>query len=194
MEINDFDKVLGVIPNADTIEGRFVVLESQTFSHDFGSRTDLPGAHVPTTVEEGKRARYCITWAVNNEPTPFYRPMPSFDFALRDGGFDQSQSIPFSTTVYLTQPGQQEGLTIPSGTPSLAYTEGLFTLPSGAYIYSDEIIKPGAYVVIQDATTDSTAGEAGKPKYASSGNAALGVIGETYGYDSTTGRLTIRVF
>lgn len=192
MEINDFDKVLGVEPTADVAEGRFVVLVPHTFSYDFGSRTDLPGAHVPTTTEEATRARYCVTFAVSNEPTPLMRPMPSFAFALRDGGFDQAANAPFSATVYLTQPGNQEGLTLPSGVPALAYTEGIFTLPSGAYIYDTNIIKPGSLIVIQDATTDSTAGEAGKPKYTSTN--AVGVVGETVAYDSSSKRLTIRVF
>jgi hypothetical protein len=191
MEINDFEKVKGVIPTADTIEGRFVILDSHTFSNDFGSQTDLPGAHVPASTTEALKAKYIVTFAVTNEPSPYILPRPSMPFALR-GGFDQAANVPYAATVYLTYPGNQEGLTIPSGTPALAYTDGIFTLPSGAYIYSADIIKPGAQIVIQDATTDSTAGEAGKPKYAASN--AVGVIGETYGYDSSTGRLTIIVF
>lgn len=189
MEINRFEDVLGVIPVADTPEGRFVALTSHTFSVDFGSQTDLPGAHVPQTAEEAKRAKYCLTWAVDNRQFPLMSPMPSYTFAMR-GGWDQSQSIPFSTTVYLTHPGNQEGLTIPSGTPSLAYTEGTFTLPSGAYIYNANIIVPGAAIVIADVASDG-APDAGKPKYTAT--FAAGVIGVTERYDSTTGALTIRV-
>lgn len=188
MEINQFDDVLGVMPVADVVEGRFVVLTSHTFSSDFGSDTDLPGAKVPATAEEAKRATYCITWKVDNRPTPIYA-VPSMSFAER-GGWNQTANAPFSTTVYLTHPGNQEGLTIPSGVSALAYTEGTFTLPSGAYVYSSNIIVPGAAIVIADTATDG-AGSAGKPKYAAS--FVAGVIGETRQYDSTTGRLTIRV-
>lgn len=189
MEINRYDDVLGVVPTADVVEGRFVVLDTQSFSHDFGSYTDLPGAHVPATTEEAKRAKYCITFALDNRPTPIFA-VPSMSFALR-GGFDQAANAPFATTVYMTHPGNQEGLTIPSGQPSIAFTEATVTLPSGAYVYSADIVKPGAAIVIQDATTDSTAGEAGKPKYTAT--FAAGVIGVTERYDSTTGRLTIRI-
>lgn len=189
MEINRYDDVLGVLPTADVVEGRFVVLDSQSFSHDFGSYTDLPGAHVPADTEEAKRAKYCITFALDNRPTPIFA-VPSMSYALR-GGFDQAVNAPFATTVYLTHPGNQEGLTIPSGQPAIAFTEATVTLPSGAYVYDANIIKPGAAIVIQDATTDSTAGEAGKPKYTAT--FAAGVIGVTERYDSTTGRLTIRI-
>ena len=188
MEINQFEEVLGVIPTADVVEGRFVVLTSHSFSNDFGSETDLPGAKVPATAEEAKRAIYCITWKVDNRQTPIYA-VPSMSFAVR-GGFDQSANAPFSTTVYLTHPGNQEGLTIPSGTSALAYTDGLFTLPSGSYVYSANIIVPGAALIVADTASDG-AGEAGKPKYTAS--MAAGVIGETYRYDSTTGKLIIKV-
>jgi hypothetical protein len=190
MEINRFEDVLGVVPTSDIAEGRFVLLTSHGFSNDFGSETDLPGCKVPATTEEAKRAKYILTWAVDNRDTPILVPTPAVTFALR-GGFGNADNTPFAATVYLTHPGNQEGLTIPSGTPSLGYTEGTFTLPSGSYVYSSNIIVPGAAIIIQDATTDATAGEAGKPKYTAT--FAAGVIGVTERYDSATGRLTIRV-
>lgn len=188
MEINQFEDVLGVMPVEDIVEGRFVLFTSHTFSQDFGSETDLPGVKLPATAEDAKRAIYCLTWKVDNRATPIYA-VPSFSFAER-GGWNQPANAPFSTTVYLTHPGNQEGLTIGSGVSSLAYTQGTFTLPSGSYVYSSDIIVPGAAIVIADTATDG-AGSAGKPKYAAS--MAVGVIGETRQYDSTTGRLTIRV-
>ena len=129
-----------------------------------------------------------MTWKVDNSAFPSYA-VPSFAFAER-GGWNQDANAPFSTTVYLTHPGNQEGLTIPSGATSLAYTDGSFTLPSGAYVYSADIIVPGAAIMIADADSDD-AESAGKPKYTAS--LAVGVIGETREYDSTTGKLTIRV-
>jgi hypothetical protein len=190
MEINRFEDVLGVVPTADVVEGRFVVLTSNPFSYDFGSRADLPGAKVPATAEEGKRAKFCITFAVDNRPTPIMEPMPAYDFALRGGGFDQAANAPFSATVYLTHPGNQEGLTIPSGQPAIAYTEATVTLPSGAYVYSSDIIVPGCAIRIGDTASD-TAASAGKP--IAQTTLALGYIGFTERYDSTTGRLTIRI-
>lgn len=188
MEINRFEDVLGVMPIADVVEGRFVVLTSHTFSQDFGSEADLPGAKVPATAEEAKRAVYCITWKVDNRPTPIMT-FPQIQGAQR-GGWSAAANAPFSTTVYLTAPGNQEGLTIPSGVSALAYTDGTFTLPSGSYVYSSNIIVPGAAIVIADTATDG-AGSAGKPKYTAT--MAAGVIGYTERYDSTTGKLTIRV-
>lgn len=189
MEINEFEDVLGVMPVEDVVEGRFVLFTSHSFSSDFGSDTDLPGVKLPDTAEEAKRARYCLTWKVDNRQTPIYA-VPSFAFAER-GGWNQAANAPFSTTVYLTHPGNQESLTIPSGTSALAYTEGTFTIPSGQYVYSADIIVPGAAIIVADTASDS-AGDAGKPKYTAS--AAVGVIGETRRYDSVTGALTIRVF
>jgi len=189
MEINEFEDVLGVMPVEDIPEGRFVLFTSHTFSQNFGSETDLPGVKLPDTAEEAKRAVYCLTWKVDNRPVPIMSPMPSFPFAER-GGWSASPNAPFSATVYLTHPGNQEGLTIPSGVSALGYTEGTFTLPSGAYIYSSDIIVTGAALIVADTASDS-AGDAGKPKYTAT--IAAGVIGETRHYDATTGRLTIKV-
>lgn len=189
MEINRFEDVLGVVTTNTVVEGRFGVLTSHSESYDFGSRSDLPGFKVPATAEEAKRAKFIVTWAVDNRETPIMESIPSYSFAQR-GGWDQAANAPFSATVYLTHPGNQEGLTIPSGVPALAYTEGTFTLPSGAYVYSSSIIVPGAAIVIADTASDG-ASSAGKPKYASS--MAAGVVGFTERYDSATGKLTIRV-
>ena len=189
MEINRFEDVLGVVPTADVVEGRMVVLTSHSHTYDFGSNEDLAGAKVPATAEEAKRAKYIITWKVDNRPTPIFMPTPSYDWALREG-WDQTDNAPFDTTVHLTYPGNKEGLTIPSGTPSLAFTEGTFTVPSGAYISDANIVVPGAALIVADTATDG-AGNAGKLKYTAS--FAAGVIGVVERYDSATGRLTFRI-
>ena len=189
MELNKFDKVEGVIVTEDIVEGRFVVLTPHTFTQDFGSNEDLPGVKYPSTAEEATRAKYCLTWAVSNTPTPLMIPTPSMAYALR-GGFDQAANAPFATTVYLTQPGNQEGLTIPSGYTALAFTDGIFTLPSGAYVYSSDIIVVGNLITISNTNNHTTA--KGKPRYCATN--AVGVIGETWGYDTTTGALTILVY
>ena len=189
MEINRFEDVIGVVTQADTVEGRFVVLTSNAFGGLFiNVDADLPGAKVPATAEEAKRAKFCLTWAVDNRQSPLVNYTGvTFDFR---GGFVNSQSGPLTTTMWLTHPGNQDGQTIPSGYKALAYTEGTFTLPSGHYVDSDEIKVPGAAIIVADTSSDG-ASDAGKPKYTAS--MAAGVIGFTEDYDSATGRLTIRV-
>lgn len=189
MEINKFEEVIGVVPVENIVEGRFVCLTSHTFDNDFGSNVDLPGVKTPDTLAEAGRAKYVLTWKVDNQPTPIYA-VPSMSFAER-GGWNQPANAPFSTTVYLTHPGNQESLTIASGVTSLAYTNGIFTIPSGQYHYSADIINPGATIRIQHAG-ELTAANAGMPMY--DADMDISVIGETYGYNATTGALTIRVW
>lgn len=187
MEINKFEDVIGVMPVEDIVEGRFVCLTSHTFSNDFGSETDLPGVKTPDNAAEAARAKYCLTWKVDNRQFPSYA-VPAMPFAER-GGWSQAANAPFATTVYLTHQGQQECLTIPSGVSSLAYTEGTFTIPSGCYIYSADIIVPGATIRIHQAD-EGTASDAGKPMY--DADMDIQIVAETVAYDSTTGALTIK--
>lgn len=190
MEIRGFNKeIVGVITTADVVEGRLGLLTTHTFSHDFGSREDLAGFKVPATAEEAKRARYIITWAVDNREYPAFLPIPSVEWAER-GGWSKAQTHPFSATIYLTNPGNKEGLTISSGTPALAFGKGVYTVPSGCYIDHNDIIKVGSAVVVANTADDST--DAGKLKYAETYDADT-CIGKVREYDSTTGRLTIQI-
>jgi hypothetical protein len=188
MEINDFDDVMGVIPVQDIVEGRFVTLCAHTFSNDFGSETDLPGVKLPANAAEAARAKHCLTWKVDNRVGPIYA-VPSMSFAER-GGWSQAANAPFATTVYLTHPGNQECLTIPSGVSSLAYGEGTFTLASGCYIYSANIIVPGATIRIHQAD-EGVASDAGKPMY--DADMDIQIVAETRMYNASTGALTIRM-
>ena len=190
MEINRFEDVLGVVAQADVVEGRFVVLVANALGGLFMNvDSDLPGARVPATAEEAKRAKFCVTFAPDNREAPIIDyPSTVFDFR---GGWVNSPSGPLTgVKMWLTHPGNQEGQTIPSGYHALAYTEGTFTLPSGGYVDSAEIKVPGAAIIVADTSSDS-AGDAGKPKYTAT--FAAGVIGFTEDYDDDTGRLTIRV-
>lgn len=191
MEINRFEDVIGLIPQADTVEGRFVVLAANAMTGTFiNINDDLPGAHVPATAEEAKRAKFVLAWAVDNRQAPIvnYPAAPTFDFR---GGWVNATSGPLtSLTMWLTHPGNQEGTTVPSGYKALGYTEGTFTFASGEYVESDEIKVPGAAIIVADTSTD-TAAEAGKPKYTAT--MAAGVIGFTETFDTATNRLTIRV-
>lgn len=186
MEINRFEDVIGVVPQADIVEGRFVVLTTNGMGGDFiNINEDLPGAVVPSSAELAKRAKFVLTWAVDNRQSPIVNyPGTAFDFR---GGFVNSPAGPLTgLTMWLTHPGNQDGQTIPSGYKALAYTEGTFTFPSGDYVDSADIHVPGAAIVVE-----YSGDNAGKPKYTATMEA--GVIGFTEAFDSASGRLTIRV-
>ena len=191
MEINFFEDVIGVVPTEDIVEGRFVLITPHTFSYDLGSREDLPGVKLPDTADEAKRCKFILTWAVSNSSTPMYIPQPDLDNGARRGGWSETANTPITgSTIYLTYPGYTDGQTIPSGTPSLAYTEGTFTIPLGGYVADANIITIGAAIAIADTNTDN-AGDAGKPKYAATIDDS--VIGYTERYDSGNGDLTIKM-
>jgi len=187
MEINHYgDTILGVVASEDIVEGRMVLLTTNYFSRDFGSQTDLPAVKMPDTQAEAGRARYVVTFEQDNRPTPFFQPHPSMAFALRYG-FDQAENAPFSTTVYLTHPGVQEGRTVPSGAGALAFGEGIYTVPSGAFVYSAELQVPGTPLAACDTASDS-AGDAGKLHYSTTE-----VVAEVVRYDNTNNKLTFKI-
>jgi hypothetical protein len=189
MEINRFDDVLGVVVQNDTVEGRFVVLTANALGGSFMNvDDDLPGARVPATAEEAKRAKFCLTFAVDNRLTPIVDyPQTTYDFR---GGWVNSQAGPLTgLKMWLTHPGNQESQTIPSGYKGLAFTEATVTIPSGQYIYDANLETPGAAFIVGNTTDD--AADAGKPKYAAS--MAVGVIGFVQDYNSDTGALTLRI-
>lgn len=190
MEINKYTDIMGVVATEDIVEGRMVLMTSHTWNHNFGSKVDLPGVKLPADSTEAGFARFCITWPVNNSnaegPIKMFIPTPSFDWAMRAGGWDQASNVPFNTTVYLTYPGHQEGVTIPSGFQALAFDRGVFTVPSGAFVYSLDIETPGAPLEVLN-TGDDGAGSAGKLAY----NAA-GAIAVVERFDSDEYSLTFR--
>jgi hypothetical protein len=189
LEINHyFDDIVGVIPTADIVEGRVVVFTSHTHDYDFGSKVDLPGAKVPATAEEANNARHIITWQKDNRPYPAALPIPEYTFNLRQG-YGKDSNAPFAAYVYLTDRGNQEGLTIPSGTPSLAFGKGIYTVPSGAYIDHNSIVNPGALLQVANTAEDSS--DAGKLKYLSAYSTRK--VGTVREYNSTTGALTFEL-
>lgn len=188
MEINKLGKtILGVVPTANIVEGRFGLLCAHTHTYDFGSKEDLPGIRVPATAEEAKRARYIVTWALDNRPTPIYNTYPAYTWALRYG-FDQTTNVPFSATVYLTHQANQNCLTIPSGTPCLAFADGIFTVASGCYVYDANLENPGAPVIVAN-TAEDGAGSAGKPMYQATMDER--VVGRVVYFNPSNSYLTI---
>lgn len=181
MEINKVNgDILGVVTAADTVEGRMVCLTSHSFDNDFGSQVDLPAVKVPSTADEAKRARFILTWQVDNRTPPYYVPQPSYAFSLRSGGFGGAANVPFSATVYLTYPGYQNSVTIPSGTGALAFGAGTFTVPSGQYIYAAGLRTPGALLSVSYSGAD-----AGKLQLQATYDADL-VVGMVENFDATT--------
>lgn len=185
MEINKINgDIVGVVAGQDIVEGSMVFLKGAGSSYDFGARTDLPKAILPTSADEAKRARFVMTWQVNNVKMPMLSPMPAFTFALRKGGWDQAANLPLTgTTVYTTYPGNQNGMTIPSGLPSLAFGAGTYTVYSGTYIYAAGLTEPGALLSVSYA-----AATAGQLQY--SATWADSVVAIVQEYNSTTGALT----
>lgn len=190
MEINRFDDVLGVKTQQAIVEGRFVSLCAQTISGLYMNiDADLPGVRLPVDAEDARRAKFCVTFAVDNRETPIVDyPNTSYDF--RGGWVNSTQGPLTGVTMWLTPPGNQEGQTIPSGYKALAFTEATVTLPSGHYVDSADIRVPGAAIVVSN-VADHGAGVAGMPRYAAA--MAAGVIGFTQTYDAHDGRLTVRI-
>jgi hypothetical protein len=189
MEINRFEDVIGVVVQEDIVEGRFVVLTSNGLGGSFMNvDADLPGAKLPDTAEEAKRAKFCVTFAVDNRPTPIIDyPSTVYDFR---GGWVNAQAGPLTgVKMWLTHPGNQEGQTIPSGYKALAYTEATLTIPSGGYIYNAGLTVPGGAIIVANAADDTT--NLGKLKFTAT--MAAGVIGFVEKYDSATGALTVRI-
>jgi len=188
MEINSYEEITGVITTADVVDGRFGVLTSHSFTHDFGSRTDLPGFKVPATAEEANNARQLITWAQTQQPFPAILPVPSYSWSLRQG-FGNAGNTPFTATMYLTNPAFQPSMTIASGVPSLAFGKGTYTFPSGQYVYAAGIKVPGALVQVCNTAEDTT--DAGKLKVLSTyGTRKVGTV--RY-FNTTTAALTVDI-
>jgi len=187
MEIRKYQDIMGVVAAEDIVEGRMVLLTPSSDTYDFGSRTDLPGVKLPDNSTEAGEAKYVSGFAVDNRSLPIYQPVPAFTYALRQG-FDQAANVPFSATVYLTHPGNMSSpQTIPSGEPALAFAGGVFTVPSGSFIYSASLAA-GAYLVAAN-TSDDGADSSGKLKYS-----ATAGIGKVIQYNSTANELTFRIF
>ncbi len=188
MEIGKYEQIDGVIANEAMTEGRMVLKTTNgPGTYDFGSRGDLPGVKLPDTTAESAQAKFLVAFAVDNRQLPIFQPTPAFEWALRQGGWDQAENVPFSAEVHLTHPGNKVGQVIPSGALALAYFRGVFTLESGAYIYNSALEVPGALMSVAN-TADDSAADAGKLKYDDSGTAAM-----VERYNDTTGALTVRL-
>lgn len=183
MEKNHYgDTILGVVATEDIVEGRMVCLTSHSENLNFGSLTDVPGIMLPSSQAEATRSRYIVTFAPDNRPTPLYIPHPHYDWSTR-WGWEQASNVPFAATVLLTHPDVQEGMTIPSGTGAIAFGEGIYTVPSGSYVYAAAIEVPGTQLEVAFVNPNK-----GKLTVLAAG----GVVAEVVRYHSD-GRLTFKI-
>jgi hypothetical protein len=185
MEIRKYVDIEGVVATEDIVEGRMVLFTSHSWSPDFGSWGDLKGVKLPDTSAESARAFYVLGFALDNSLLPIYQPTPSLSWATRMG-FESAANVPFTAKVYLTHPANMVGQTVPSGTLALAFAGGVFTVPSGAYLYNANLATPGTFLVVAN-TADDSADDAGKLKYSASAGVAI-----VERYNATTKELTFR--
>lgn len=185
MEINNIlGDVKAVVAKNNIVEGRMVTLQAHTLSADFGSLVDLPGVDTPSTADEAKKARFVVTFPVTYQKPPIYVNPPSMAYALR-GGFDQADNSDFTAVVETTFPGYKESKTIPSGTLARAFGAGTFTIPSGQYIASANLV-PGASLSV----AYTPAADRGKLQYQATYDADL-VVGFVMLVDPNTQNLTV---
>jgi hypothetical protein len=189
MEINKQSDVTGVVTTEDITEGRMVLFTSHPgYNSDLTGRLeDVPGVKLPDDASEASEAKYVLTWPVDNRETPIVY-WPSYSYGLRQT-FDRDTNAPVTgKTIYLTYPGYQESVTIPSGHQALAMGGGVYTVPSGQYIYDASMQTPGTSLYAADASNESEA-NAGKLTVTQNGKDAVAV---TERFDSDTYALTFR--
>lgn len=190
MEINHFgDTVLPAVAAETLYEGRMARLCTHSTDYDFGSLLDLPGAELPDTAAEAATSRYVIAWAEDNRSLPIYQAQPHYDWALREG-WDQTANVPFNADVWLDHPANMyTPPSIPSGTGVRLLGEGIYTIPSGVYVYNILMETPGTQLTVANTAVDG-AGEAGKLKYL---DGTTGIVAEVYKYNSDTDKLTFKI-
>lgn len=196
MEINMYSQgqqPIGAVAQIDIVEGRFVLLTTNNWSADFGSRTDLPGVKLPTTDAEAQRARYCVTFTVpdRDKINGFYiSPESSYSYpwSLRAGGFDRTANLPMtSVTLRSAWPGNQESQTIGSGLSVLLWgPDAEVTIPSGQYVYSASLHVPGTRLEVLNSGDDGS--DVGKLSAASGG-----VIAEVVEFIDTNSSLRVKL-
>lgn len=182
MEINRFDDAIGAVALQDLTEGLCVVIAPVA-----GDSTVL-GARLPVNATEAKDAKYIVSWPQSNMSFPGPLSYPSLSYSLRTGGFDRSQTQPFSQTVYLTYPGMQDGVTIPSGTNVVLHggDEGVYTISSGVFTAAATLV-PGAKLEALNVADDTT--NAGKLNYTTT---EADTVATVVKYDSAKVRLTVK--
>jgi len=192
VEINKSSDITGGVTTEDITEGRHVLLTTHPGwpGELTGRLQDTPGFQMPDTMDEAARAQFLITWPVDNrEPPIVYWPWSPF--ALRQQ-FDLAGNAPFNRTIYLTYPGLQgdQVTVIPSGHLAIAFSccGGVFTVPSGQYVYDVTMQVPGTRLRVCDFGTDGAA-VMGMLAIMVSGSTAIAQVER---FNATTMALTFR--
>lgn len=177
---------IGAVAVADIVEGRMCIIVDHSQSHNYGSREDLVGCRVPATANEATEALYLAAFSVIQQDPPIYVNYPANPSNLRQG-FAGSTNLPFNADVYTTAPSMLQGRTIKSGSLVALHAGGTYTVTSGNYVYSANLV-PGARLEVLNAA-DDTAAQAGKLSYTAT---AGGGIATVIHHDTTNRELTFR--
>jgi hypothetical protein len=165
-------------------------MTSHSFNRNYGSETDLPGFKVPATAEEANNARGLITWAVTNIPFPQFLPVPQDAYQWRHGFGTPNNGTPMVGSFWMVNPAAMTApQIIPSGSRALYFEGGVFTFPSGTYIYNAALKNPGTLVQVANTAEDTT--DAGKLKYIATYGTR--VVGKVRRYNPTTAALTVEI-
>lgn len=177
---------IGAVAVGDIVEGRMCIIIDHSQTHNYGSREDLVGCRVPATSNEASEALYLAAFSVVQQEPPIYVNYPSNPSNLRQG-FAGDTNLPFNADVYTTAPSMLQGRTIPSGALVALHAGGTYTVTSGNYVYSANLV-PGARLEVLNAN-DDTAAQAGKLNYTST---AGGGVATVIQHDTTKRELTFR--
>ena len=190
MEINKNTDIVGVCTTEDIVEGRFALYTSHPgYSNNVTGRlTDVPGVKLPETLAEAAEARFVITFPVNNVTPPLV-VWPAYAWGLR-GTFEQAGNMPASLNVALTYPGYQESQVVLSGYLALAFDAGVYTLPSGQYVYDPTMQIPGTRLRACDTATDGVAFK-GMPAVMVSGGTCVAIVER---FNTQNFALTLRTY
>ena len=177
MEINKYLDIFGGLALEEMAEGRFVVLGDDG-TDDYG----VYGVTLPSSEAQAAAVGGVVAWPPTDVSPPYYTPIPSYTFALRQG-FDQDANDPFDAQVDLIHPTFRKSSTIPSGTLVRIFNTGaVVTLFSGEYVSSASLVK-GVNIGV-----NYTGDNAGKAQYDADGT--IGIVEEI---DSTNLELTVRL-
>lgn len=167
------EAILGAVAKQAITHGRMVKLAANSTSYNFGGRDDLPGCLMPTSAAEAALSKYLCLFPDDNRSLPVYEPGGSYTYGLRQG-FDQTTNSPLtSQTVYPVHPKDYEvAQVIPSGATCRLYGKGVFTVPSGGFVYSSTLETPDTTLSV-----NATAGGADQGKlYYSASNVVAEVV------------------
>lgn len=177
---------IGAVATEDIVEGRMCIIVEHSQNHNYGSRQDLVGCRVPATSDEAKEALYLAAFSVVKQEPPIYVDYPANPSNLRQG-FSGNSNLPFNADVYTTPPSMLQGQTIASGSLVALHAGGTYTVTSGNYVYSANLV-PGARLNVCDTASDG-ASAAGKLEYNAT---AGGGIATVVHHDTTKRELTFR--